>query len=419
MRHYLILCLGLWACGEVDAELSNGAAAHSEEQDTKLADSAWNVSLETTLVSVEGEGTESLFKCPTIPMTLQVTRKNAEFAAILGGPGVVIPGRLTETGQEYTSVEAMEAPRVSSCEVVDARIETMAFRALDADGDGRADRLSGSGMGYARLGGNDIVFGATFSFVLSGTPDETPPTWVEPGELKPLDVLSVSTSEPVTMTSRVVLEGEPRIELLPVRDLNGVVAAFESEIIVPFSTEWTLTGNGRDLARLPLHGLTVRSLPDPGIFAEDGFEGDSFNALIEGKGEVISAVGNLAALSGNKSLYLDPRVPVTFHLKRPEGASSVRFLARALGQHESFTEGWMARVGVIGGVERSPQREVVELEPAKATGDSKWPAAGPLKEYTYALGEEGNDVVLRLWTFVSVPSGVGPQGLLVDDVRVE
>jgi hypothetical protein len=203
---------------------------------------------------------------------------------------------------------------------------------------------------------------------------------------------------------------------------NGAFGTFSSALILPFGSSWKLSATGGDLANFPFDIAAlppIAVLADPGLFAQDGFESTPVLTLT-GVAKIVTSVGTLPALNGNKSLFVPQGSSATLHLARPTDASSVRFAARGFTSMSGPDFGGSyVEAGVIGGSERVGSSQALPNMPSTSTNDSTWLYAGPTQEISLPLIESGADVVIRF--ALPVCQGLCPpaRATLIDDLRVE
>jgi hypothetical protein len=417
------------------------ACGQPERPAVLLTTSSWDV-----VLTVTSAGPSTPFglpvSCPPVAFTMHLDPDGSErLKATLGRDGQVMVGSLVENGDSYglgADMADIALPSPGGCGSQGFSMTQLALRGTDANGDRIAEALSGSGAGSGLDVVGDQGYAFPFTFELSGTPDVTAPHLLVPADvLNPLDVVSLPASEPLALASQLNLEGTTSVSLDAEASPQGIpgvssaaVAGFTTSHILPFSGSWSIVGNAPDLAGLPLDPpAPVTTLADPGLFAEDGFEGAALAAATTGDVRVVTGVGALPALSGTQSLFAAPGASVTLHLARPAGTWTVRFAARALApapasssaspQYDSVPS---VRAGVVGGTSR-PYATSVAAGDAAATGDPTWVSAGPLGDVTIPIDEVGDDIVVR----IAPRSSNGCVGLcpppapawLIDDLRIE
>jgi hypothetical protein len=184
-----------------------------------------------------------------------------------------------------------------------------------------------------------------------------------------------------------------------------------------------LQGAGADLAGLALDLASAPSLTmvdDPLLFAQDGFE-SAPNALFLGGAKVVTAIGDLPAITGSHSLLVLPNSSATFHLARPSSTTRVRLNLRGLAEvsGEALDGLLPIQVGVVGGVERVAPAAIAIEKAQTPTHDADWPYAGALHDVSIELTESGADVVLRVAPYVCYGLCPPAEALLIDDLRVE
>ena len=94
-------------------------------------------------------------------------------------------------------------------------------------------------------------------------------------------------------------------ELTSPKPEAGLIA-LTTAAVLPFSATWTLSGTGKDFAGLDLQlGQTLETEADPGLFAQDGFEGPLHANLAEGAA-LLDASTTLKAPAGKQALLVKP-----------------------------------------------------------------------------------------------------------------
>jgi len=414
--------------GTGGSTVSDGHAGEggAEGDSIPLAESSWNTSLALTVTKSAGIVN---INCAATGFTLHVSPSGSNLKAIIGGVGFVQPGELigdSAGAPTYSVSRALPVPASSECDLESIELTQLALRASDADGDGTADRIGGRGKANGRVVVGDQGFTAELSFTLEGVPDTTQPTLVAPSNPHPLDSVLLRTTEPIALTSSVTLTSTGTTSadqpLSGYTAGNGAFGYFSTPVILPFGSSWKVSATGGDLANLP---FDIEALPpiavlaDPGLFAQDGFENTPALTL-GGDAKIVTSVGTMGAITGNKSLFVPPDASASLHLARASGTSSVRFTVQSLMNDSGTTvSGLLAEAGVIGGSVRVRYDQPIMSTPSTDTSDNTWKYAGPKQEVTLGLTESGSDVVIRFAT--PVCRGLCPpaRALLIDDLRVE
>jgi hypothetical protein len=289
---------------------------------------------------------------------------------------------------------------------------------FDEDGDDLADRFTATLRGKTvEVTGGDVTEGPLdFVLELQGSNDETAPQLLLPAidRVHPMSDLSLWSSEALLPDTTVTLIGDPDLPLTtPTRSRGpqGTLIEFSAGRLSWFSGKWTVDATGRDLSGNPLLASgTIRTIEDPGIFPQDGFEG---TLVAHGGGALIDD----DAISGAQSLTLHTFTPATFHLVR-NGGDTVRFSFREerFQEHLDGEENpiWLrTRVLVVGTqnvVTYDGEHSSFELD---ATVGSVVAAEIPLEA-------EGEDVIVafdRDWD--SCIGSCGPVDVVIDDLRIE
>ena len=310
--------------------------------------------------------------------------------------------------------------------------EALTLDLIDSDEDGDVDRVEGTGTGTFSHVLGDVQFDHELTVTLSGTPDETPPTLAvagDPAGLNVLDRLRIAASEPLHPdTNAVVRYGDTRIVLEPFPGDDTHVRSFATGVILPFGTELSIefTPAPQDLAGLPSENAptSVRTMDGPGVFAEDGFEADL--AAVNKGAELVFGVGTLPAISGTRSLLIEPGDTLTMRLPLTSGDTHLRYQVRVLYDDSGYTG--CSKLGVRAGFPGlDPANDVYNITPLASdeirenTGDERWITAGPVTTSERALpaGAAG-EVIFDGDGEPFLPGPLCPDtALLIDDLRIE
>jgi hypothetical protein len=367
--------------------------------------------------------------CSKANFTMHLTPNDAGADVISGRDGDVFVGKLVasagrDRGVYYALSSATQlSTRGGDCTVSSMTVTELSLHGVDNDDDAIVDVLDGSGKGTAQVIQGDVGLTVPLSFTLKGVPDVTKPTFVVPSSVHPLDGVTVRATEPVTVGSVVTLtSGADTLALMGSDTSKGALGIFSSARILPFGSSWKVNATGSDLAQLAFQLPSVPAIPvlaDPGLFAQDGFEG-TLAASLTGKAQVVTAIGNLAAINGAHSLLVPPNSSATLHLARASGKQTLRFTAQGLSSVSGFSGGpFPIKAGVVGGSERVGPTQVPPNTTPTATGDSTWAYAGAKQDVTLTLTESGSDVVVRVAPLVCQGLCPPSQAGLLDDLRIE
>jgi hypothetical protein len=297
----------------------------------------------------------------------------------------------------------------------------------DRDGDGNADRVTGRGRGVLRYNLGDVPQEDEFTVRITGTPDVTPPELHVVGDdtsLHVLDGLRITASEPLLPGSTArAWYGDDFIDLTPPAGAE-YVTAFTSKDVLPFGVELRIEIDPvpQDLVGLAAVDVptTAKTMPDPGLFAADGFEADPVAML--GSADVVTGVGTLPAITGARSLLIEPGETLTMRIPVPVGATHLRLRARSLADRNSGgCDGSGIRVGAAG-VGILAERFVTSGGdgPDEGIADSDWVSASPVYDMELALpsGVSG-ELVFDVFGLPLVQPPCGQNALLIDDLRAE
>lgn len=355
----------------------------------------------------------------------------AVWGASLGSAG----GTFERTGTSISLRDRVDL-RIASQEPdsYDAGVafESLSLDLIDGDEDGQVDRVEGTGSGTFSHVLGDVQFDHAFTVTLSGTPDDTPPELTIDGDTTGLNVLErlrIVASEPLHPdTKAVVRYDDTRIVLEPFPGDGTYVRSFATGVILPFGTELSieLDPAPRDLAGLASENVptSARTMDGPGVFAEDGFEGD-LAAVIKGA-EVVFSVGALPAIAGTRSLLVEPGDTLTMRVPLTSGDTHLRYRVRVLYDDSGYTG--CSKIGLRAGFPGlDPAYDVFDIspsapeEPREDTGDERWISAGPVTDVERALppGATGQ-VIFDAHEEPFLPGPLCPDtALLIDELRAE
>jgi hypothetical protein len=424
MRCRYLLALGVFAgCGGLGV---TGDPTPDQPPPVALGKSSWEVSVVVSDVRAQYGVPPA---CQDFAFTMHLEPAADGLDVTSGTGGELMGGKLVKNGRAYMSAAPVGLPADGSCPTAAFRsgvsTTSLSLTASDADGDSVADQITGGGQGEgSSLISGDVLTPFTFTFALSGHPDVTAPQVHLPEKLDPLTRIELWASEPLDQSSHFALEGSLPVSLVPLdASTLRAVTRFHADVTVPFSGRWTVVGQGEDLTgRSVALPIEVTSTADPGVFAVDGFEGDGVAGVLSGGAKVVTGIGSLPAVSGGKSLLLEPGASVLLHLVRPAGASAVRMAARKLvpfSDGSQSADGPIVTVGVVGSAAENTNTTDV-LGATVPTGDARWPYAGPPRELTATIHGSGSDLAVSLSMPVCVNFLCAPaSAVLIDDLRVE
>jgi hypothetical protein len=190
------------------------------------------------------------------------------------------------------------------------------------------------------------------SALVSGARDLTPPKWVNPDTLHPLEWTRIEVSEPLGIESEALLLPSigPTYPLEPLLE-NGATVAFAASTILPLGLEATPASRGTDLAGHSfLGGSFVVTTPfDPGLQAQDGFESGIRAVTFEG--EPVETVQGGGALEGSRSARIRGGTDALFLLAREPSANRVRLDLKPEIHLLDVNDALVIRAGVVGGNE--------------------------------------------------------------------
>jgi hypothetical protein len=259
----------------------------------------------------------------------------------------------------------------------------------------------------------------------SGTLDATAPALAVPVEaLNPITRLSMSASEALASANVQLTGTSPPVALtLSAAQQGDALTQLFTEQVLPFSGSWQLSGSAADFAGHPLAlGQTLTTLADPGIFAQDGFEG-ALNALLDAGATVSDDTATVKPITGSHSLQIQDSHQATLHLKRSAAQqnlvfSAVEFYVPNQQVPASGTQ-FGGYAAVVGGTHRSSLSWSFTVNSASTNQSNPTTVTVPLTD-------PGSDVVVNLMAPASTTGPYGPDGphyavpsLLIDDLHLE
>jgi hypothetical protein len=332
------------------------------------------------------------------------------------------------------AVDIGVAPRVDFSIEESLVLESAELTLIDGDGDGVPDAVQGSGTCSYSYFIPDVEERVSCAFTLQGNPDITPPELVITSDAANHDVLallSIGASEPLDPATKAVLRyGDTRIEMAAFPEDAPYVQYFSTAEILPFATELRieLDPPPQDLGGLAVQNLplAVNTMPDPGIFGEDGFEGE-VAAVLDGA-EIVTGVGEIAAIAGTRALLVESGDRAVLRVPLTGGETHVRFQYRMLAESTEYSgcSSLTVRAGFPGlppyqnaSSHRLSRPEVFD----QPTSHEVWGAAGPIveQEITVLDGTTG-EVILRFFddpSFGTYGPQCPPTALLIDELRAE
>lgn len=403
----------------IDNAGEGGGGGAAPVDSHRLGGSAWDVTLSVKYASPPGfEQAPAVF-----PLSLAID-DTASLKAILSAGGKGSALALTRDSETRAHLEAPESgvglPVVVFQTVADGSLRypltahELTLTAFDDDADGVADRLEGNGEGV--LGEDEVPVPATFT--ISGRPDRSPPKLTFAPILTPLEQLTVTVNEALE-APELELQGTSNVPLTDAED--SLHSRFFSQTVLPFGGAWQITGHGKDFAGLllDLSAASIKTIDDPGVFAQDGFETEPLASVGEGV-KWIDASSGLPIPSGSHALLLPPRGAAIFHLKRTENSSKVSL--SAVGLSGSKTEIGLVgfQAAVIGGTERIEQQSATSGVQSP-TSHATWTKASAPSTFEFELRDSGPDVVVEIYPgggclgFGCLPTGA----LVIDDLHIE
>jgi hypothetical protein len=404
--------------GASDGGASAGAAS---DQPAKLSSGAWNVTLPLTLSG--GFEADAERACTSLSLTLDLIDNGDSLSAFLGANGTMLKGSFDRAMDGSLSLAAPvhfdEAPGLGDCSATSIGFDSLTLHAQDTDGDGQLDHLTGVGTGSTTFLFGDEEDETKLAFSLDGVPDQTAPS-IDTGNdaHSPLDPIVLKVSEPLE-SATLSLAGTPVVDFQGPA-ANDALIQLTTDRVLPFSGSWTLAGTARDFAGLQLEvGGAFTTLADPGLFAQDGFEGLLAATLTNGAA-VVDGTSGITMPSGTRALLVPPNGSATLHLAGP--ASGFKQLTMTFVKLSQVAAGGgvvTAEVAVIGGSKRSTTYLEPKGSETAAISNQQWKLESPPTVLSVPLQEQGTDVAVRFSVIECGGMPCPPSALVIDDLKLE
>jgi hypothetical protein len=406
------------AQGGVGATAGVEATAGAGSKTVKLEPGSWQM----TAVVTELQPNLGVMPCTPVAFTLNVAADGSDYSATIGKDGFIDGPTAQLTNGSYV-LGGFSVPCTTQITV-----SGLTLQGKDTNGDGKADTLAGTASGMAYSGGGDVVSDEAIQVAFTGVPDVTAPNLLPPTDpVSPLLGFIIPASEPLAPSASLALAGSTNLALTaqPAHGSSGSapVAAlinWSTNVLLPLSGQWQIQGTGQDLIGHPLAAFgALATFTDPGLFAQDGFEGPLTAVTESGAPAIVTGFGSVMAISGAHSLWIAPGDALTFHLRRAAAENSVRFSARTFGSGGTPGFGVDVRAGVVGGQQAAMIANYPTMSSTVDTGDTRWPVASEVESYTLLLADSGTDVLLRISPLPCNGFCAPPVALLVDDLVLE
>ena len=361
--------------------------------------------------------------------------------ATTGANGLVKQVALAQTSDgNWTTQEPLKFP-LGLSPYPDLIYSMLAFQRSQ---DGCTATASGT---YEQLQG-DVIYTKGFTATMTGVVDRTGPQFsiVPAGDLHPLSFAGVAVDEVLPTDTTGALEATGTLLALTGLPANSAIgfSAFllpgaslaQPSKALAFATKYTLRVLPQpvDLVGNLATGLpSFSTLADPGLFAQDGFEGP-VKAYMAGS-LAIADSATLPIPAGKKALaippsgYSDP-CPTRFTARMAvaAGATTVKFSTlsySALTGYPGMTSlSYIFTVAIPNGNLLSTYDTNLRTGPLPSpwTGDlpgSTSNAYGDLQEASLALPSGANgEILFDIMRICAQPAGPAP-GLIIDNLRVE
>jgi hypothetical protein len=344
--------------------------------------------------------------------------------------GQVAQAALQEVSPGTYAAIAMEEPSYPGASVLQMpsacdrwlELTKLTFVGGAADETGAFTTFSARASGDLITSCGDCSYNDPATVELEGAADRNAPTLKMPaGDLHPLDIVTVPVVEALLDAKAFITpaQGAP-VLVAPSGSSEDAIWSLDIPPLLRLGTKLTWQADGHDWSSNPLVSQSeLRTLPDPGVLPEDGFESD-VPVLLTAAPHTIAIEG---ALSGTHSLLIESGVRATFHL-RHAGARKLLFQFRPMPSELYGVEPQyvrfafvQVRFGTLGGT------QVVRhsLEVPDYDAEQSEPSASVAVELD--LPEPGDDVLVS-FDIAAQPFDCGPIACsdvpsLIDDLRLE
>ena len=299
-----------------------------------------------------------------------------------------------------------------------------------------ADGCVGSGSGVYHYQYTDIIYAKDFTVTLTGVVDKVPPafSFINP-DGHPMSFTGVLVDEvlPAGTTADLLHGTDVLFRLKAMSSLSNVgVSGFSlATKALAFGTTYTLRllPDAVDLAGNQVTAApSFTTLADPGLFAQDGFEGP-LNAYTSG-GVTVADRGMVPIPTGSKALAIPPsiggsncNIGFTARLAVPPGATSIKFSRFNYGSStaSSSANACNFSLAVPYGEITWPEGSTSPLPfPSKVgLSGSVSDSYGDHVLVTYPLpAGTGSEVMLNVSRWCTNPPS-SSAGVVIDDLRVE
>lgn len=303
------------------------------------------------------------------------------------------------------------------------------------------DGCTATSAGSYQQASGDVIYNVGIRASMTGVPDRTGPVLGVPfaGQVHPLSFTGVMVDELLpAVTTATLASGAAVVALTPAPadSAFGVSAFWLRSLALAFGSTYglKLQPSAVDLAgNQTLTSSSVTTLPDPGLLAEDGFEG-AVNAYTAGFAPITSAdalpiPAGAKAISASGGFSGVCNARFTARLPAKAGASRVKlsfitYQAKSGGWGSGWGYSYYFTVAVPNGTAVSTANGNLKTTPlAKPwTGDppgSDVNTYGDLLETQLPLPPDtSGEVMLDILSICAQP-GPPPPGIIIDDVRVE
>jgi hypothetical protein len=405
------------------------SAPDSATPDSAVPDSAVPGSLEGTAFDIEiplPGGGYGWCQGDCTPATVLVTRvDDSSMELVWGATGRATKVLLSRSAEGWEMDDTLQLGTVWSWEYAMCPNETnlgpAMFDFADHDEDGVLDLVI-TGHQESRICSDDYTSGESSEVTLLGHPHTAVPVANGPSDgFEPMHGVAIEMTEPLegVATCELLPEGGgASIALQPVLEADYVVG-FSSPIVLPVGASHTAKISGKSFTgTVEPAAISVRTLEDFGVLAQDGFESASMEGI---SGATIVDASTLPVIDGQRMLLVEPGKQVLLRLRRTGNEQSLVMDGRAtngcgwgLGGDGISVEAAVVGTEVVESawISMGEQIETVPLN----NGEIE---VGELQTLSLSLPDAGEDVLVYMQGTDYQGAGCVMWGALIDNVRLE
>lgn len=291
----------------------------------------------------------------------------------------------------------------------------------DMDSNGKLD-LFIDGHQESKICSDDYTTGSESDVTLLGQGDTRTPIAEGPGaEFEPSHGLGIILDKPMEKAAGAELVpsagGDP-IVLTP-EEMNGYVIGFKTTRVLPLGSTYTTKFSGKDFAGFGTPAdLTLQTLGDFGLLAQDGFESGATSGI--SGASVVESYG-VPALAGQRMLQVPAGAVALLHLQRAADEKTltmdVRKYVACWGMQ--FDGSFQLEAAVVGASGTHAGVVTLGANSSQVEVNGTKIVVGELQKVTIDLPEAGKDVLVYMKGDDYMGAGCSMVGVLLDEVRLQ